>query len=170
MQSFCTKEQQFPEIGLEWVLSEKGNVGMSTWEEKGNEKTPIPLLPKPIALQKHHKVYLADDDDQWSCIAITNSIFRFNGNFISDISFLPPSNVGVKGNLHEMHQHNLWPIATDGQNLVIVNCEYKNNCDIEMTSFCLTGADAGQSGPMSTHWGSGEVRGRSPHLLPATLD
>ena len=39
---------------------------MSTWEEKGNEKTPIPLLPKPIALQKHHKVYLADDDDQWS--------------------------------------------------------------------------------------------------------
>ena len=51
---------------MEWVLSEKGNVGMSTWEEKGNEKTPIPLLPKPIALQKHHKVYLADDDDQLS--------------------------------------------------------------------------------------------------------
>ena len=73
------------------------------------------------------------------------------GNLISDISFLPPSNVGVKGNLHEMHQHNPWPIAIDGQNLVIVNCEYKNNCDIEMISFCLTGADAGQSGPMSTH-------------------
>ena len=78
--------------------------------------------------------------------------FDYMGNKISDISFLPPSNVGVKGNLHEMHQHNLWPIATDGQNLVIVNCKYKkNNCDIEMTSFCLTWGDAGQSGLMSTH-------------------
>ena len=83
--------------------------------------------------------------------ATTNSKFRLYGNLISDISFLPPSNVGVKGNLHEMHQRDLWPIATDGQNLVIVNCEYKNNSNIEMTSFCLTGADAGQSGPMSTH-------------------
>ena len=107
----------------------------------------------------------------WWSVIMQLQIPNFDfGNLISDISFLPPSNVGVKGNLHEMHQHNPWPIAADGQIVVIVKCEYKNNRDIEMTSFCLTGTDAGQSGPMSTHWGSGEVRGRSPHLLPATLD
>ena len=54
MQSFCTKEQQFQEIGLEWVLVEKGNVGMS--KKATRKPAPIPLLPNLTALPPEQNI------------------------------------------------------------------------------------------------------------------